>query len=156
MGNSNRTSYAKNMKRLAIILSLVSLLIGSAVSPAYSFTDKCPTTKKFKEVDRRTLQMMKKNLSKYVGQAFVLQADVGEFVGENQFRAYWFGKGKDQTYSQAVQAAGWDVTKTLKRISHLAENDTIKAKVILVSEGIRNEIMPVFSVCSATRIKEIS
>ncbi len=144
------------MKRLAIILSLVSLLIGSVVTPAYSVQDKCLTTKKFKEVDARTLQIMKKNLSKYVGQAFVLQANIEEFVGEKAFRAYWFGKGKDQRLAHGLEAAGVDLTKTLKRISHLAELDIIKAKVILLHEGIQNEYLPYISVCSATIIKGIS
>ena len=142
------------MKRLAIILSLVSLLIGSVVTPAYSVQDKCLTTKKFKEIDSRTLQLMKKNLSKYVGQAFTLQAEIDKFFGESAFRAYWYGKGS-QRMSEALQAGGYDLTKNLKRISHLAENDNIKAKVIFLDVGT-TETVPTFSVCSATIIKEIT
>ena len=140
------------MKRLAIILSLLSILIGSAVSPAYSVQDKCLTTKKFKEVDIRTLQIMKKNLSKYLGQAFVLQAEVSQFVGESQFWAYWYGKGS-AGLKGGLPAGAVDLTKNLKRISHLAENDVIKAKVILLE--VTSQYPPVFSICSATIISEI-
>ena len=144
------------MKRLAIILSLVSLLIGSAVSPAYSVQDKCLTTKKFKEIDSRTLQMMKKNLSKYVGQAFILQGEIDKFINEQAFYVAWYGKGKGgQTRSQALLAAAGDMTENFNRISHLADNDNIKAKVILVSVPPTNEYLAKFSVCSATIIKQI-
>ena len=140
------------MKRLAIILSLVSLLIGSAVSPAYSVQDKCLTTKKFKEVDSRTFLMMKKNLSKYTNQAFVLRGDIYSFRQEEYFTAFWFGKGADFPITISFEAIGSDVSKNQKRISKLAQGDSIKAKVIVISAGDASNY-PLFSVCSATVIK---
>jgi len=134
-----------NMKRLAIILSLVSLLIGSVVTPAYSFTDKCLTTKKFKEVDHRTFMRMTKDLVKYANQAFVLRGYIDEFKSEKTFSAYWYGKGEtDWTSGYFLNAE--DISKNQKRTSKLIEGDYIKAKVILRGEGS----MYPFLVCSAT------
>ena len=69
---------------------------------------------------------------------------------------YWHDTRSEdgQTRSQALLAGAGDMTKNLNRISHLADNDNIKAKVILVSVPPTNEYLPMFSVCSATIINK--
>ena len=147
-----RSAGVMNIKRVAIILSLVSLLVGSAVSPAYSVQDKCLTTKKFKEVDKRTYLMMTKNISKYTNQAFVLQAYISEFSSETTFLGYWWGKGGefiDGALNPAGTATGLDTSKNKKRFAKLVVGDKFKAKVIIFSSGSKH-VYQTYIVCSAT------
>lgn len=143
------------MKRLSIILSLVSLLIGSVVTPAHSFADKCLTTKKFKEVDERTFLTMSKSLNKYTNQALVLRAYIEDFSSETTFFGHWFGKGPESwSFAQKrTEATGWDTSKKKNRFSKLVAGDEIRAKVIIFSGG--TNYLPVFIVCSATVIESI-
>jgi hypothetical protein len=138
------------MKRLAIILSLVSLLIGSVVTPAYSVQDKCLTTKKFKELDHRSFMLMAKNLSKYTNQAVVIRALVSQ-MGNGAFVGYWYGKGNQNPFI-GITGVGEDSSKSKKRLSKVIQNDYIKAKVIILSPEILGA--PYFSVCSATIVND--
>ena len=143
------------MKRFTLVVCLSSLFFGLTTIPAHSAVDQCLKIKKFREIDSRTLQMMKKNLSRYENQGFVLQATIESFDGESIFYADWYGKGS-QNYSDRLYGVGTVFEGKEYRISRFVQNDNIKAKVIFVSEGIKNSVPPIFGVCSAKLISRIN
>ena len=132
----------------AIAISSVVIFSLASVTPAHSAVDQCLKIKKFKEIDSRTLQMMKKNLSKYKNQGFVLKASISSFDGESVFYANWYGKGAKRL-ADSLFGIGTVFDGKEFRISRFVENDDIIAKVIFFSEGIENTVPPIFFVCSA-------
>jgi hypothetical protein len=111
------------MKKFTLITCLSALFFGSTINPAYSAVDQCLTIKKFKEIDSRTLQMMKKKLSRYENQGFILQGTIKSFNGESIFYADWYGKGA-KLYSDSLYGVGTVFDGKDKRLSHLVlQND---------------------------------